>query len=311
MDLQTLKKAKPVGPVSVCSLIYNEQWFLPHFLAHYRALGVEHFVFYDDRSADSTRDILFEQNDCTIIAPVNDDVPSAMRLQVSLTNFIEEQVGKGRWSFNADADEFLILPSAFRNLPEMTDHLDDLGALCAFAAMVDFYPRTLDNRFFDPLPPIEGCRYFDRFACFQQSVKQPGLVPIIRGVRARLMKMLAVDHPEIFHSIYGEGTYRVAKLWKVPLVKTGQGVSRTTPHDVSITPPESIQLALAHFKFYPQLDRRIAESLERGSHFSGALEYRFLKAVIEHYGDVDLVAEPSVQYRSPADLEEFELLFAR
>jgi len=47
----------------VVCVVRNEMALVPHFLAHYRLLGVKCFVFVDNCSDDSTREYLFEQPD--------------------------------------------------------------------------------------------------------------------------------------------------------------------------------------------------------------------------------------------------------
>jgi hypothetical protein len=89
------------------SLIYNEEWFLPHFLEHHRALGVEHFVFYDDHSTDRTREILMAQEDCTVLVAI--EKQRAHRrlgaLQINLGNLALERFGSGSWAVTLDLDD--------------------------------------------------------------------------------------------------------------------------------------------------------------------------------------------------------------
>ncbi len=49
------------------SVVRNEMYFLPHFLQHYRTLGVRDFWFLDDRSEDGTREFLLAQSDCGVM----------------------------------------------------------------------------------------------------------------------------------------------------------------------------------------------------------------------------------------------------
>ena len=44
----------PKFDILLVCVLKDEMYFLPEFLAHYRALGVEHFVFLDDASTDGT-----------------------------------------------------------------------------------------------------------------------------------------------------------------------------------------------------------------------------------------------------------------
>jgi hypothetical protein len=130
---------------------------------------------------------------------------------------------------------------------------------------------------------------------------------VLAGVRARLYVMLFKRCPERINEIYGDKPYRLAKLWKVPLLETGQGILRPDAHNVSIEPPTEVQLALAHFKFYPKLDLRIREAFSRDGHFQGGVEYHFLQTILELFPDEDLLCPASVEYRSPDDLERVGL----
>lgn len=313
MKIRIIKPLRPRPGVFCFCTVLNEEWFLPHFLAHYRRLGISYFIFYDDGSTDRTLEILLAQEDCLVIAREGEKVPGsdAMTLQTRLINAVPESVGAGAWSLSVDADEFLVLPSRFSTIGELVDYLDQRSLKCAFAAMLDFYPEQLSGRLFDPLPPFEGSRWLDRDPGFLRKPHKPQPLMVAAGVRVRLLKMLAERHPERLKQIYRKDhPYRFAKLWKVPLLKTGSGIRRTDPHNVSIVPPMGLQLALAHFKFYPAIDQKVAEALERRTHFLGAIEYEFLRAVIELFPDELLVTERSVEYRSPTDLEDAGLIWA-
>ena len=116
--------------------------------------------------------------------------------------------------------------------------------------------------------------------------------------------------PEKIEEIYGDKAYRYAKQWKVPILKTGSGIVRTTAHDVSEEPPTDIQLALAHFKFYPCMDQRIEDAFSRDGHFQGGVEYKFLRAILQCVPEQRLVGPRSVEYRSPEDIERAGLIWA-
>ena len=235
----------------------------------------------------------------------------AMTLQRMLINRVPRHFGGGGWTLSVDADEFLVLPGRFSTIGEVTDYLDHRSLKCAFAGMFDFYPERLSGRSFDPASPFDGSPWVDRDAGFWRQPNKAQPLMVAAGVRVRLLQMLAARHPDRFKQIFRtDHPYRFAKLWKVPLLKTGSGIRRTDPHNVSVSPPMGIQLALAHFKFYPATDRKVAEALERRTHFLGAIEYEFLEAVLELFPEETLVTEKSVRYRTPADLENAGLIWA-
>ena len=310
MNVRRLKHARALGSVSCFSLVYNEEWFLPHFLNHHRALGVEHFVFFDDSSTDGTRDILMQQEDCTILVSDDEERPRLGLMQRMLGNYALDRFTKNSWALHLDVDELVILPSAFSSIAEFGRYLDERGQPCSVAAMVDFYPERLSGRFFDPLGPLEGCPFFDGDRVFKWFPDRARPRIVAAGPRPRLLIKLGRRYPEKIKEIYGDKPYRVAKTWKVPLIKTGHGIRRTDPHNIDIDPPREVQLGLAHFKFYPGLDARVHKALERQGYFQASVEYRFLDAILELFPDEELTFERSVKYRSPADLERVGLIFA-
>ena len=313
MRIRVLKRAKEHRGIFSFSLVFNEEWFLPHFLAHYRGLGVEHFIFFDDNSTDRTREILMEQDDCTILVGSYDDEarPRLGVMQASLGNHVLDTMPKGSWGLHLDVDEFMVLPTGFSTIEDVARHLETLQPKCAFAAMVDFYPERLSGRFFDPLGPLAGSPWFDRDAVYKWFPEDPKPKIVISGVRPRLLMKLNKLHPEKIPEIYGDNPYRIAKTWKVPLVKTGEGIVRLDPHNTNVRPTDSIQLGLAHFKFYPGLDQRVHNALDRQGYFQASVEYRFLDAILELMPDERLVCPRSVCFRSAADLEGAGHIWAR
>jgi hypothetical protein len=312
LNIGVLMRAKARFGVFSFWLVFKEEWFLPHFLAHYRGLGVERFVFFDDHSTDRTRDILMEQDDCTVLAAEDDSPrPKLAVMQAALGNRVLKVMGDGQWGLHLDVDEFMVLPTGFTSIEDVALHLEQQEPKCAMAAMVDFYPERLSERFFDPLGPIEGSPWFDRDPVYKWFPNDPKPKIVISGVRPRLLMKLNKRYPEKIPEIYGDRPYRIAKTWKVPLVKTGQGIVRLDPHNVNVRPPESIQLGLAHFKFYPGLDERVQNALDRQGYFQASVEYRFLDAILKLFPDERLVCPRSVLFRSPADLEGAGHIWAR
>ncbi len=152
IDLKTLKRAPPAGNApAVFSIVRNERYFLPHFLAHYRALGVGLFVFYDDHSDDGTIDHLCAQPDCAVVNSDRafgedyglDRHGAPRRLRQVLKETAADRLLPGRWVATVDADEFLVLPEWASTLPDLIARLEAMGQPYATAPMVDFYGETL------------------------------------------------------------------------------------------------------------------------------------------------------------------------
>ena len=55
--------------LSAYCVVYNEMFYLPAFLDHYRSLGIEQFIFIDDGSTDESFAYLASQPDTVIAQP--------------------------------------------------------------------------------------------------------------------------------------------------------------------------------------------------------------------------------------------------
>jgi len=51
--------------IVICN-VRDEMELLPHFLKHYREIGVKRFAFMDNGSVDQTLPFLLDQNDCDV-----------------------------------------------------------------------------------------------------------------------------------------------------------------------------------------------------------------------------------------------------
>lgn len=292
----------------------NEIYFVPHFLDHYRAMGVVHFIIYDDNSSDGTREFLMSQDDCLVITSdhhFQEKMPDGRPFHYHARTEIAERFCPGEWYLCVDADEFLFLPAKFPSLAIAVQELESQEEVCAIAAMIDVYPRSLAGRNWMPASgPLEQREWwFDREAGFTRNPYTGDIKAAARGVRVRLLDMLAKERPEIVQAIYPEGQI-VSKLWKVPLRKAGLGIVQKNTHSLTITPPMNVQLGLVHFKFYPGLDQKIEEATRLGNYARASQEYRFLAAAVKHLKDKVLVSDESVAFAGGRSLEEAGLIFA-
>ena len=148
---------------TLTSVVKDEMFFLPAFLAHYRALGVRRFVFLDDRSTDGTRQYLLEQPEGMVLGSgrrfgdiVSLDHPIAhgvwerkggrrlpsgkVRLVHVWGNLLVRKYAGTHWAIHADADEFLRIPEGL-SIQDMAARLDASGCNAAWSLMLDLYPR--------------------------------------------------------------------------------------------------------------------------------------------------------------------------
>lgn len=312
--LRFLRRVALTAGPAVFSMVRNETYLLPHFLAHYRALGVENFVFYDDGSTDGTVDLLAQEPDCTIMASdraFREPMADGRSFQLHAKTAIPDSMGASRWMLVVDADEFLQLPPGYASLRPLYADLERWGYRCVLASMVDFYPERLADRN-QPREqsPFVTSPYFDIERPFLRSARNPRPVKREKGVRARLFAMLQERDPAACARLTAEFGYEITTLWKVPLIRTRSGVTLESVHNVSVQPPMDVELALAHFKFGPDLDARIAGALLSRNYWGASMEYEFLKAAIDTLSTESLIFPGSARYEGPGSLHAAGLCFA-
>jgi hypothetical protein len=317
LNLRMIKKAAATRGLALFAIVRNEDYFLPFFFEHYRSIGIETFLIYDDRSDAPTRDFLHAQADCTIMGSdyrFGDTFGLAAngverRLPVVLKECLPTWAFPGSWVLTVDADEFLVLPTGFADLRQLARRLDEIAQPYLTAAMVDFYGPSLNHRNYDRrLNPFQGNPFFNTGPYYQWA---GGLSPfqLPAGVRYRLLATLQREYPEEVAKIYGDHP-GIAKTWKAPLLKNGAGIERVGDHEISVAPDDALTGALAHFKFYPDLDSKIDLAVSEGQYFEGSVEYRFLRAATRLLGDAPLISAETRTFTGPQSLEQARLMRA-
>jgi hypothetical protein len=314
-EYSQLKKSRCERPtLSVFSIVRNELFFLPHFLRHYRNLGVRDFLFLDDRSTDGTLEFLLSQDDCTVMQAnlAFGDPYEGKRFGVASKTLLPRQLLQGRWVLSVDADEFLLLPSGFATIDALTSALQNNGLKAARALMFDFFPPSL--RSLDDAPaqsnPFDLCQYFDAWETvdWPNHAIQPVRLSNGDGVRPRMFARLRATSEAIrdFPS-----SYKVASMYKVPLVFWTADTAMLTSHHSNEPASDKIQLALAHFKFVPGYKARIAGALATKAYWQDSIEYRFLDIASRELIDWPLEGPRTRRFDSPMTLEDLGLLFSR
>jgi hypothetical protein len=297
--------ARPDFPV-FCR-VRNEIYLLTHFLRHYRALGIEHFFFADDKSDDGSREFLLEQPDCTVLDAdfrFNEMVGDTQGKDIALCRMPLTILGEG-WILSVDTDEFLILPEPYSSVPELARDLDRRGKISCIASMVDFYPHRLIDRTVDrSVSPFEAYPFFDVGPYFIWREGELGPHLIFGGVRHRINDwMFQRDPGKVWQH------YRPTMLQKVPLIRWGTGMTLESPHHANLPPFTGIQVALAHFKFHTDLDLKIMDGIESGFYQASSYYYRLLRKYMPVFEDRSLLALTSRRYREPADLVRANLMY--
>jgi hypothetical protein len=303
LNNQSLKRPEHV----LFSRIRNEIYFLPHFLPHYRQLGIEHFYFFDDQSDDGTREYLLSQEDCTVVVAdfrLSDTIDGIQAKLTILRDVPQRFIGDG-WILFVDADEFLLLPEEYRTISDLARDLDARGEISCIGAMVDFYPETLAGRAADrSIAPFKAFPFFDVGPYF---IWNPGTVkpfPLYAGVRHRVNDWM--------FRLGGETRPPPGPpmLHKVPFLRWGRGMVPVNAHRTTLPPYTGTQVALAHFKFYPDLDAKIDDALRSDFYVRASHHYRLLKEHLPKLDRRSLISLTTRRFTEPKDLREAALLFA-
>lgn len=296
--------------VALFSIVKNESYFIPHLLDHYRKLGINEFWFLDDGSSDGTLEILQQQKDCGILQSQYTfaDRIDGKRFVVAMKNRIPSELLSGRWVLTVDADEFLVLPSKYSDITHLVKHLIAGKIYAVRALLVDFFPEKLEDigAFNSEDSPFQVCNLFNRIGGLKwpDGKAAPEAINLSDGVRANMFRELKKKGLGDFDS-----SYRHASLNKVPLVFWGKGVKVMSSHRCNLRLSDKNQLVLAHFKFFPGYEKKIADAKNSKAYWNNSIEYQFLDQAIRELSNWPLRSENTRCFTGPVDLEAEGLIW--
>ena len=265
-DLTAARVDVPDRPDAILAFatVRNEAERLPYFLAHHRALSVEHFLFVDNGSDDSTVDLLLDAPDVSLWETSASYRGS--RFGMDWMNHLLMRHGHGRWCLVLDADELLVIPHAgSRGLPDLCNHLDDIGQEAFGALMLEVFPKgPVDQIVYRPgQDPLEVMPWFD--ATGYRTTRQPGLehLWVQGGPRDRMF--------------WKAEPARAPTLNKLPLIKWDRRYAFVNSTHSALPPrlnrsyggpgSDGPSGVLVHTKFLPSIVAKSAEELGRQQHF--------------------------------------------
>lgn len=293
----------PPDAILCVMVVRNEAARLPHFLAHHRRLGVDHFLIVDNASTDGTPHLL---RDCADVSLWHTAASyRRSRFGLDWTNWLLLRHGHGRWCLTLDADEVLIYPYwETRPLPALTHWLDDHGMESFGALMLDLYPQgPISAQTFRPGDdPLAVLRWFDAGNYSVQVQPRMRNLWIQGGPRARVF--------------FADDPRRAPTLNKVPLMRWNRRYAYVNSTHSALPPRlnavfdetggERISGVLLHTKFLPAAVDRAAEEKQRRQHFGDPSHYAAYYDGLR--ADPALHAPASVAYHGWRQLESLGLM---
>ena len=278
----------------------NEAQRLPHFLAHHRRLGVDHFLIVDNASDDGSPGYLAAQSDVSLWSTPHSYKRS--RFGMDWLTWLMMRHGRGHWCLTLDADECLVYPHyETRPLSALCEWLERQGRASMGALMLDLYPggRLSAQPCATGRDPFESLCWFD--AGNYTIRRKPDLqnLWIQGGPRAR--------------AFFAADPRRAPTMSKVPLVKwhwryayassTHSLLPRRLNHVYDRAGGELTSGVLLHSKFVDSVVARAAEEKHRKEHFANS-------ALYDTYYDA-LMADPALWCAASTRLTGWRQLEAR
>ncbi len=277
-----LRYSDAANAVLLFVTLFNAVDYIDAFLAHYRALGVDHFFIIDNGSTDGSFERLQEEADVSLF--LNRDSFAKAGFGILWVNHLMQRFGVGHWCFHVDIDELFVFPDwdGARSLRDLLSYCEDNGFACVPAIELDMYPENLDTP--ADVDPFAASCYFDLDYVVTETELPPYLM-VQGGIRQRL-------------------TGLPLSMQKTPLVLAASDVRFIEcNHSTTHLPVADIRAALLHYKFIGDMRRRVKQAVARGEHFAEAITYRRLDTAVSSIGSGDtLLSQHSCRYDGPGAL---------
>jgi hypothetical protein len=277
-----LKYTEAPGAILLFATLVNAMDYLDWFLAHYRALGVDHFFMIDNGSDDGTLERLCNEDDISVFS--NGESFARSGFGVLWVNHLLQRFGVGHWCFHVDSDEAFVFPGCDtgRTLRELLAFCDQRQFCSVLATELDMHPQHFDT--------TPGANSFELNCYFGTDYivvpsELPPYVVIQGGIRQRL-------------------TGLALSMQKSPLVRLATDVRYIEcNHRTTHLPTADVSGVLLHYKFVGNSHARIEQTISRGEHFGRGGSYRRLENAIRSMGSAQSLLDPSSQrYTGSASL---------
>lgn len=280
------------APVVVVAVARNEIVLMPHFLAHYRRLGVSHFVLVDNLSDDGTREYLQAQPDVVLYSA--DTEYRHSHFGVAWQQAVLGAHALGKWVVLADIDEFLVYGGC-EQLPiaAWLQRQEAAGHDAVLTLMVDMYPQgDLAEADFERQTPFAAAPCFDREPVLRWELGSGCFSNGPTYLSALRHRVIPDSAPNLYTS------QKVAVLRYRPWIRLSEGL-----HYASNIRMATERAAFCHFKYHAGFKAKVHAEIARRQHFNGAEEYRKYLAMVAEGSRPLFDPQHSVHYQDSRSLQ--------
>ncbi|MCP8688670.1 glycosyltransferase family 2 protein [Marinobacterium sedimentorum] len=250
-------------PMFVIAVVRNEMIMLPHFLKHYRALGIETFIIADNCSDDGSREYLLEQQDVVLYS--SDTEYKHSHYGVAWQQAILANHCINKWVLIADADELLTYPEMNKKtLVKFVKEVEIEGADCIRTDMIDMYPfGDLCEADFTRDDPFEVANWHDKEPLKEWALGSGWYSNSKNWASSLRHRIDTNSEPNAFVS------QKYALVKYKPWMRFSQGI-----HYAAAVKVADMPVQFCHFKYHAAFKEKIIEEIKRKQHYDGAKEYR-------------------------------------
>lgn len=285
---EQIKKSKHVAII----VGKNEQELLPNLLDYHRKIGIEHFIFVDNCSNDTSLDYMLSQEDVSVFIATQEYRHS--RFAVNWQETLLSHYGLGRWVLIIDSDELYNYEHSEKyTISTLTTKAEVENANAFFAPMIDFYPSgELSSADITKTQPFyKVCDHYDsieemdidhncNYGPFSNSQSWHG------GLRKRIFG----DYNPFPQPNYVNQKFNLLKY--APNMRLIEGLHFMYGQRVSRE-----ATAIMHFKYHAGFYSKVMREIKSGQHWNGATEYkRYSKYLEENHSSILYDEKTSHQY---------------
>lgn len=248
------------GDVIVMAQVRDGVYYLDEFFAHYRRLGIRHFVFFDNGSTDDTINRI-KAEPGTIID--RSTLPLGL-YEGHMRKHVAQTYAKDRWCLYADMDEIFDFEASEKiGIAGLVQYLNAEGYTGLVAQMLEMFPDT-------PIREAAGLSFEQALHAFAHydisAVKRFAYHDPALPFSALLARNeISSQKTEFFWGgVRGKVFGETCCLTKHPLVFNGAGVEAGThPHFSTGVRCADITGVVKHYKFANDTLARDAANLKR------------------------------------------------